>query len=54
MNVKEEIFEKDLHELTPEQQCSIEIGRDQIKNGEFSKNEDVISEMKKWLKTNNK
>jgi hypothetical protein len=34
---------KDLHELTPEQQCSIQISRVQIKNDKLSKNEDIIS-----------
>ncbi|QLC65826.1 hypothetical protein LPB248_05850 [Flavobacterium sp. LPB0248] len=42
--------EQSLYELNPEQQSSIETSRNQIKNGEFHKNEDVISEMREWLK----
>jgi hypothetical protein len=42
--------EQALYELTLEQQSSIEKSRNQIKNGKFHKNEDVISEMKEWLK----
>ncbi|MBF4486678.1 hypothetical protein [Flavobacterium sp. CSZ] len=48
---KEETSEKHLYELTTKEESSIEISRAQIKNGKFHKNEDVISEMKKWLKT---
>ncbi|WP_165571340.1 hypothetical protein [Flavobacterium reichenbachii] len=50
MNIKEETFEQDLHELTPKQNSSIKISRDQIQHDQFDKNEDVISEMKQWLK----
>lgn len=42
--------EQGLYELNLEQKSSIEISRNQIKNGKFHKNEDVISEMKEWLK----
>lgn len=42
--------EQGLYELNLEQKSSIEISRNQIKNGKFYKNEDVISEMKEWLK----
>jgi len=42
--------EQALYELNIEQQSSIEISRNQIKNGKSHKNEDVISEMKEWLK----
>jgi len=42
--------EQALYELNLEQQSSIEKSRNQIKNGKFHKNEDVISEMKEWLK----
>jgi hypothetical protein len=42
--------EQALYELTLEQQSSIEKSRNEIKNGKFHKNEDVISEMKEWLK----
>ncbi|TQD33998.1 hypothetical protein [Haloflavibacter putidus] len=41
--------EKALYALSPEQEESILIGRKQIKNGQFSSNESVISEMKEWL-----
>lgn len=44
------ISKKDLYNLTPEQQTSITKSRDQIKHGNFNKNEDVISEMRKLLK----
>lgn len=42
--------EQALYELNIEQQSSIETSRAQIKKGKFHKNEDVISEMKEWLK----
>lgn len=42
--------EQALYELNLEQQSSIEISRNEIKSGKFYKNEDVISEMKEWLK----
>ena len=42
--------EQALYELNIEQQSSIETSRNQITNGKFHKNEDVISEMKEWLK----
>lgn len=42
--------EQSLYELNLEQQFSIETSRNQIKNDEFHKNEDVISEMREWLK----
>ena len=42
--------EQALYPLSAEQQSSIEIGRSEIKNGQFHKNEAVISEMKEWLK----
>ena len=35
--------------LTEEQKHSIEIGRKEIKDGQFVENSQVISEMKKWL-----
>jgi predicted transcriptional regulator len=41
--------EEDLFQLTNEQEKSIEIGREQIKNGNYSTHESVISEMKEWL-----
>jgi len=42
--------EQTLYELSSEQENSISIGREQIKNGHFLKNESVISEMKECLK----
>jgi predicted transcriptional regulator len=42
--------EQALYELNVEQESSIETSRNQIKKGRFHKNEDVISEMKEWLK----
>ncbi|WDF64462.1 hypothetical protein [Flavobacterium sp. KACC 22763] len=42
--------EQSLYELNPEQESSIETSLNQIKKGEFHKNEDVISEMREWLK----
>lgn len=41
--------EQSIFKLSPEQETSISIGREQIKNGEFSSNESVISEMREWL-----
>ena len=41
--------EQPLYQLTSEQEKAISIGRKQIKNGQFSSNESVISEMKEWL-----
>jgi len=42
--------EQALFQLSSEQQAAIEKGRNEIKNEQFSKNEEVISEMKQWLK----
>ena len=53
LNALQTIFdssEQALYELSSEQKSAIEIGRNEIKNGKFHKNEDVISEMKEWLK----
>ena len=53
LNALQTIFdssEQALYQLSPEQKSSIEIGRSEIKSGKFHKNEDVISEMKEWLK----
>lgn len=41
--------EQSLFQLTSEQETSISVGKKQIKTGEFSNNETVISEMKEWL-----
>ncbi|HLS30522.1 MAG TPA: hypothetical protein VK021_06675 [Flavobacteriaceae bacterium] len=41
--------EQSLYQLSAEQKEAISTGRKQIKNGQFSNNEAVISEMKEWL-----
>lgn len=41
--------EQALFQLTPEQSKSIEIGHDEIENGNYFENNDVISEMREWL-----
>ncbi|WP_339702454.1 hypothetical protein [Algoriphagus aquimarinus] len=38
-------------ELTATQLTAIEIGRDQIKNGQCKPHQQVISEVKKWLES---
>jgi len=53
LNALQTIFdssEQALYQLSAEQQTAIEKGRSEIKNGQFFKNEEVISEMKQWLK----
>ena len=53
LNALQTIFdssEQALNQLSAEQQSAIEKGRSEIKNGQFIKNEEVISEMKQWLK----
>lgn len=40
-----------LYELSEEQKVAIAEGKEQIKRGEFEKNDKVISEMREWLKT---
>ena len=53
LNALQTIFdssEQALFQLSSEQQSAIEKGRDEIKNRQFFKNEEVISEMKQWLK----
>ena len=42
--------EQALYQLSSEQQTDIEKGRNDIKEGNFHKNEEVISEMREWLK----
>ena len=52
LNALQTIFdssEQSLFQISTEQQLAIDKGRDEIKNGEFFKNEEVISEMKQWL-----
>lgn len=41
--------ETELYQLSTEQSDAISIGRKQIKEGQFSSNESVMSEMKEWL-----
>ena len=53
LNALQTIFdssEQALYQLSPEQQSAIEKGRSEIKNGQFFKNKEVISEMKQRLK----
>ena len=53
LNALQTIFdssEQALFQLSSEQQSAIETGRNEIKNEQFFKNEEVISEMKQWLK----
>ena len=42
--------EQALFEITSSQQDSIEKGRAQIANGEFTKHDELMSEMRTWLK----
>ncbi len=41
--------EESLIQITQKQQSSIEIGRNEIKNGDFIENDKLISELKEWL-----
>jgi predicted transcriptional regulator len=41
--------ENALFQLSSAQQDAIETGRNQIKNDQYFKNDEVISEMKQWL-----
>lgn len=41
--------EQALYQLSPDQIDSIIKGREQIKNGDYVENEQLMSEMKKWL-----
>ena len=53
LNALQTIFdssEQALYQLSAEQQSAIEKGKSEINNGQFFKNEEVISEMKQWLK----
>lgn len=45
-----ESSEQNLFNLSSEQENSIEIGRSQIAKGELSTHEEVMLEMKTWLK----
>lgn len=53
LNALQTIFdssEQALYQLSTNQQSSIERGRNEIKEGTFHNNDEVISEMRKWLK----
>jgi len=53
LNALQTIFdssEQALYKLSAEQQSSIEVSRKEIKEGKFRKNEEVISDMRQWLK----
>lgn len=53
LNALQTIFdssEQALYQLSAEQQSSIEVSKSEIRNGKFRKNDEVISEMKEWLK----
>lgn len=39
-----------LYALSDKQKESIEVGRQQIKDGDFLKNDDVFTELKEWIK----
>jgi hypothetical protein len=41
--------EQALYQLSPAQNDSILKGREQIKNGDYIENDQLMSEMKKWL-----
>ncbi|WP_233566042.1 MULTISPECIES: hypothetical protein [unclassified Flavobacterium] len=43
-------FENELYEISNNQETAITNSRIEIENGYFHKNEDVISEMREWLK----
>ncbi|MBS7256672.1 hypothetical protein [Flavobacterium branchiicola] len=53
INTRKTIFdssEPELYKLSNDQKVAIENSRMEIKNGNFHKNEEVISEMRKRLK----
>jgi hypothetical protein len=57
LNALQTIFdssEQALYQLSFEQESSIDSARCEIKEGKFQKNEEVISEMKQWLKSINR
>lgn len=43
-------YEQALYQLSAEQQSAIEKGKNEMKNGQYFKNKEVISEMKQCLK----
>ncbi|MFB9077900.1 hypothetical protein ACFFLS_04440 [Flavobacterium procerum] len=53
LNALQTIFdssEQELYQLSNEQKSAIATSRMEIENGNFHKNEEVISEMREWLK----
>lgn len=40
----------DYYALSDKQKENIEVGRQQIKDGNFFKNDDVFTELKEWIK----
>jgi predicted transcriptional regulator len=53
LNALQTIFdssEQALYQISSDQHCAIETGRNEIKEGKFHINDEVISEMRKWLK----
>jgi predicted transcriptional regulator len=53
LNALQTIFdssEQALYQLSAEQESAIEKGRSEIKNGQYIKNEELMAEMKQWLK----
>lgn len=53
LNALQTIFdssEQALYQLSSDQQSSIELSRSQLKNDKFRNNEEVISDMREWLK----
>lgn len=42
--------EQSLYELNEEQKKSIQVGRQEILNGDFKEHGEVMTEMKAWLK----
>jgi hypothetical protein len=53
LNALQTIFdssEQALCKMSPDQESSIEKSRIEIEAGQYHKNDDVISEMKEWLK----
>lgn len=53
LNALQTIFdssEQALYKMSSDQESSIEKSRVEIETGKYHKNDDVISEMKEWLK----
>lgn len=53
LNALQTIFdssEQELYELSADQKMAIDNSQMEIKNGNFHKNDEVISEMREWLK----